>query len=166
MLMFSIPWFARITYAFVLFARALFRIASSYFGDAFETGFARIGFAVLFFAFAFQFVMMATVVTGEPFVFAAGGRRRQFVFGAGRGIFATFQTFVFVFEIIIIATAAGIFELNAIAATAVVRPFFVMVIAFAGFVFSANNRLTATFVIGKISAGHHIVQQKRNQGDR
>lgn len=84
MRMTTVPWFARITYAFVLFAGAIFLIARFCFRNAFVTGFARIVFAILFFAFAFQFVMMATVVTSVPFVFAALGRRRQFVFGASR----------------------------------------------------------------------------------
>jgi len=119
----------RIGDASKLFAWTLVLVAGFFFDDATFSATARIRTAVGFFALAVQTRTRATVVAFFPFVLAAVFWFLQCEFGAGWSSTAAIVAFVQRHEVVLIATAAGIIEWDALTASDVVGPATMVIMA-------------------------------------
>jgi hypothetical protein len=132
---------ARIGFASILIARAL--VAWTFFDDALLSGVARIRTAVGFFAVAVQTRTRAKVGAVVPFVVASVWWSWQCEFRAGWSSPTAIVAFFQGQEIVLIATAAGIIERDALTASDIVGP--------------ATNVIMASTVIDSLTAAMTIV---------
>jgi len=152
----------RIRLASILLAGAFGAWTWRWFGDATFSLVAGIRTTMGFTTFAFQFWTRTSIGAIFPFVFASLRWFGERVFRAGWCSLATRLTIVQQFEIVLIATASGIIELDALTASDVVSPTTMVFVAS-----TVLNLLTTTAaIVSTTMSVHRIEQDESGQGDQ